>query len=74
MPHDFKGNLLNVGDNVIFVGKISQITMCDEYCNIQVDSTLPAKPAGAMATFWFNANQVVKGDLEVKLSVATTSA
>lgn len=73
MPHDYNGELIQVGDIVYLVGKVSQITTGEEFCNIMVDSTLPAKPAGAMASFWFNANQVTKSGEILKKSTTTSA-
>lgn len=68
MPHDYNGELIQVGDVVHLFGKVSQISQNEDYCNIQVDIALPAKPAGAMASFWFNANQVTKSGEVLKRS------
>ena len=68
MPHDFAGNVLQVGDEVIFRGKVQQITTGEEYCNVDVRTVHPAKPAGAMATFWFNAAQLEKVTIDVALT------
>jgi hypothetical protein len=43
MPHDCNGNLLKVGDEVVFRGTITQISEGSETCNLTLVSCVPAK-------------------------------
>jgi len=36
MPHDCNGDILNVGDDVIFRAKVEKIEPCETYCNCSV--------------------------------------
>lgn len=37
MPHDIKGNVLKVGDEVVLRGKITAIQPGEEYCNCTLE-------------------------------------
>lgn len=44
MPHDAKGNLLQVGDKVLIPGTIKSITTSEDYCNCSVELDYPMPP------------------------------
>jgi hypothetical protein len=37
MPHDVKGRLLKLGDEVVIRGKITQLQTGEEFCNVSVE-------------------------------------
>lgn len=37
MPHDSKGNLVKVGDEVVIRGKVTSVQTGEDYCNCTVE-------------------------------------
>ena len=37
MPHDAKGNLLQVGDKVVILGVVTRVLASEDYCNVDVE-------------------------------------
>jgi len=64
MPHDCKGQLLQVGDSVIIRGKVSYVGQVegDKFCNVTVelDLPMPAYPDQKSTVSAINAAQVEK--------------
>lgn len=74
MPHDTFGRLLKAGDTVAFFGEVTQVLQHEEFCNVMVKGIHPAKPNGAMESFWFNTAQlerVNKDLIEHNMNIAT---
>lgn len=60
MPHDAKGNLLQVGDLVALFGVVDAVYQTEEYCNVTLRASNPAKPTGAMPLYSVNSAQLEK--------------
>lgn len=43
MPHDKHGKLIEVGDEVVLRGKVTQVSAGEEYCNVTIE-TAPMFP------------------------------
>jgi hypothetical protein len=60
MPHDRKGNVLNVGDEVMVPAKITSVQAGLEYCNLTVETIEPMYPGESKSTITLNTKQVEK--------------
>lgn len=60
MPHDRKGNKVEVGDIVTILGKVKDVQPQEEYCNVTVETVFPMLPGTDKSTLTLNANQVEK--------------
>ena len=61
MPHDKFGQLLEVGDEVIVRGRVSEITTGSEFCNVRVETLEKMHTTRETGeTLWLNAKQVEK--------------
>jgi hypothetical protein len=60
MPHDRKGKLLEVGDEVSIPCRITAIHSNPDYCNVQVETIEGMHPEGHKSTFSLNTGQVEK--------------
>lgn len=60
MPHDAKGNLLQVGDEVIIRAKVKDVQTSEEYCNVTLVTTAPMPPYAEGTTLTLNTKQVEK--------------
>lgn len=58
--HDRTGQPLEVGDSVILVGKITNLSPTEDYCNVTVESVYPRKPDGSKETLCINTAVVDK--------------
>jgi hypothetical protein len=48
--HDRTGNELKIGDKVILLGEITQISATEEFCNVALKSTYGRRPDGQKET------------------------
>jgi hypothetical protein len=60
MPYDLKGNLLQVGDIVSIPCKVKLVTIREEYCNVELETTQVMYPGENRSTFILNSRQVEK--------------
>jgi hypothetical protein len=60
MPHDRKGNLLQVNDIVNIPCKVTAVQTGEEYCNLNLESIEPMFPGTSKNSFVVNAKQVEK--------------
>jgi flavin reductase (DIM6/NTAB) family NADH-FMN oxidoreductase RutF len=60
MPHDRKGNLLNVGDHVIIEATVTHVHTGEEYCNLTLETIEPMYPDNSPSTLSLNAKQVTR--------------
>jgi len=60
MPHDMNGTLLNVGDIVFLRCKIKAIHNTEEYCNADLETSLPMYPSDNRVTVVVNTKQTEK--------------
>jgi len=60
MPHDRKGNLLNVGDHVVIEATVTQVQTGEEYCNVTLETIEPMYPGDSRSTLSLNAKQVTR--------------
>lgn len=60
MPHDAKGNLLNIGDTVNVRCQVKEIHLGEEFCNVTLETNLPMFPTDNLTTIVLNAKQVFK--------------
>ncbi len=58
MPHDRKGNLVNIGDTVSIICIVKSITAGEEYCNLTVVTKDPMPPYTDGYTLSLNTKQV----------------
>lgn len=63
MPHDYKNQLLKVGDEVIIRGKITSLAEGEEFCNCTVELTLPMRGSDSKSPTTFSA--INTGQLEL---------
>lgn len=60
MPHDLKGNLLQVGDKVNIPATVTAIQAGEEYCNLSVEFDHSMPPYTTKMAGTFNTKQVEK--------------
>jgi hypothetical protein len=60
MPHDRKGNLLNVGDQVHVPCVVKEIQAGDEFYNLTLETIEPMYPGDQKSAIALNAGQVEK--------------
>lgn len=60
MPHDNKGNKLDVGDVVNVPCKVKVIQLTEEYCNLTLETVHKMYPSDSPYSISLNAKQVEK--------------
>ena len=60
MPHDNNRNQLAVGDMVTVLCKVKAIHNTEEYCNLDLETSLKMYPSENRSFFTLNARQVDK--------------
>lgn len=60
MPHDAKGNLLQLNDRVMIPGVIKNLQAGDEYCNCTVETIYEMHPGNNKIAITLNTKQVEK--------------
>jgi len=60
MPHDSKGNLLQVGDKINIPATVISIQPGEEYCNLSVEYDISMPPYENKMSGTFNTKQVEK--------------
>lgn len=60
MPHDYNGDILNVGDEVMVPCVVDSITMSEEYCNVTLKTKLFMPPKDYPETIVLNTKQTYK--------------
>lgn len=60
MPHDLKGNLVQVGDKVLIPATVTAVQVGEEYCNLSVEYDYPMPSYTTKMHGTFNTKQVVK--------------
>lgn len=60
MPHDAKGELLKVGDEVIIRAKVTAINSSPDFCNCDLDTAIPMPPYTTPSKLILNTKQVEK--------------
>ena len=61
MPHDAKGNLLQVGDKVAIPGTVTRVLQDPDYCNVDVELDYLMPPGNTKSTISsLNTKQVEK--------------
>lgn len=65
MPHDAKGQLIEVGDEVILRGKVTQVQAGEEYCNISFEAVNVPTPPDCCKSFTTNAALLEKAPVAV---------
>ncbi len=59
--HDANGTPLRKGDRVLIPGIITELSVSDEYCNVNVETELGRRPDGVKETFHaINTAQLIK--------------
>lgn len=57
MPHDVNNNELKVGDVVNVQFKIKRIHLSEEFCNVDLESTINMYPSGNPTSISINSRQ-----------------
>jgi len=60
MPHDIHDNELRVGDCVMVPCKIKAIHLTEEFCNLDLETSLGMWPSDAPLSLTLNSRQTVK--------------
>lgn len=60
MPHDKRGDELHVGDIVLVPCRIKAIHLTEDYCNVDLETTLTMPPTDRATTLTLNSRQTVK--------------
>jgi len=60
MPHDKRGIELRVGDIVMVPCRIKAIHLTEEYCNVDLETTLPMIPSKRATALTLNSRQTIK--------------
>lgn len=58
MPHDSKGERVQVGDEVLIRATVREVYEGEEYCNVQLETAIPMQPSGAAYQITLNAGQI----------------
>jgi hypothetical protein len=64
MPHDLKGNLVQVGDKVLVPCVVESVCTGEEYCNVTLKTTEKMFPGEYPTSIVLNAKQVLKDSTE----------
>lgn len=60
MPHDKRGTELQVGDTVMVPCVVKAIHLTEDYCNIDLQTTLTMPPSGSKHQLTLNSRQTIK--------------
>lgn len=55
MPHDARGNLLEIGDQVVVRFTVKQLMVAEDYCNVYLEPVIGMPPDGSQAC-WCTVN------------------
>ena len=58
MPHDCKGQVVEVGQEVVMRFIVKSVSQNEDYCNCMIESVYPMKPAGGPSSLSVNTKQV----------------
>lgn len=62
MPHDRKGQKLEVGDRVMIEAVVTAVWEGEEYCNVTLETIEPMYPGENKTGITLNARQVEKAE------------
>lgn len=60
MPHDKRGIELNVGDVVMVPCRVTAIHLTEDYCNVDLEITIPMPPQQTVQSITLNSRQTLK--------------
>lgn len=60
MPHDCDGTKLNIGDIVLIEAVVKEIHQIEDYCNLNLETSLAMPPGNHKTPLSLNALQVHK--------------
>ncbi len=60
MPHDKRGEELKVGDTVMVPCRIKAIHLTEDYCNVDLETTVTMPPSDQATRLTLNSRQTIK--------------
>lgn len=66
MPHDKRGEVLQVGDVVMVPCRIKAIHLTEEYCNVDLETQIAMFPTDDPTRLTLNSRQTIKPKLTYK--------
>lgn len=58
MPHDLRGNVVEIGQTVTVEFVVTAVHAGDDYCNVSLETALPMFPGSAKMPLTLNTKQV----------------
>lgn len=62
MPHDARGKLLEVGDEVLIRATVKEVHQGEEYCNVSLETATAMYPGEHRSVLVLNGKQVEKAE------------
>jgi len=60
MPHDNRGEELQVGDTVMVPCRVKAIHLTENYCNVDLETKIEMHPSGGTVALTLNSRQTLK--------------
>ncbi len=74
MPHDKRGTELQVGDTVMVPCRVKAIHLTEDYCNVDLETTLTMPPMQTTQNFTLNSRQTIKPTATHRFAEAPASS